>query len=238
VREEVPETVAPSWQRRFKLLAPLVLLIAVGALWYFSELSQLSSPERIANAARALRESPWAMLYVILAFVIGSLLFFPITALMAGTALTFDAPHGFLYAYTGALCAAVVTYWAGRLLGAEMLAYVRGPKIAAFQQLLRTKALRASIAARFVPVGSFAMLNMLAGSMHVPFRRYVLGNMIGIFPGVALFTLFADQLADAVWSADTKRLVALAVVVIVVGAVWYYLRTRRRRAAPRPSLAE
>jgi phospholipase D1/2 len=241
VIEEVPETAAadvqardrgraPTWQRRLKLFAPLTLLVAVAAVWYFGELSELNSPEKISDAARSLRESPLALLYVVLAFVFGSLLFFPITALMAATALTFDALHGFLYAYVAALCAAAVTYWAGRLLGADILAYVRGPKIARFQELLRTKAVRASIAARFVPVGSFALLNMLAGSMHVPFRSYLLGNVIGILPGVAVLTLFADQLAAALRSADKTRLLVLAAVLVVSAGVWVYLRSRRRRA--------
>lgn len=240
--DEVPETVAPSWQRRLKLLAPLLLFVIIGAVWYFGDLGRLNSPEKIAAAARSLRESPYAILYVIGAFVVGSTLFFPITAMMAATALSFDAPHGFTYAYVATLCAAMFTYWIGRLLGTHILAHVRGPKIERFQQLLKTKAVRASIAARFVPVGSFAMLNMLAGSMHVPFRSYVLGNMIGILPGVAFLTLFADQLTSALWAADKTRLVVLALVLTAAAIgcyVWRrHTRKRRARATTRASLAE
>jgi phospholipase D1/2 len=233
------EVVAPVWRRRLMLFAPVLLLIAVGAAWYFGDLGRLNSPEKVAAAARDLRASPYAILYVIAAFALGSMLFFPITALMTGTALAFDTLHGFLYAYVGALCAAMLTYWIGRLLGSEILRYVRGPRIERFQRELQTRAFRASIAARFVPVGSFAMLNMLAGSLHVPFGWYVLGNMVGILPGVLVLTLFADQLAAAVRHADLTRLLAIGGVLLVVGVVWFLWRRRVRRRTPlKESLAE
>lgn len=223
------EVAAPIWRRRLKLLAPLTLIAAAAAVWYFGDLGQLNSPEKVAAAARSLRDSPFALLYVMAAFALGSLLFFPITALMAGTALAFDAVHGFLYAYIAALTAAVVTYWVGRLIGSDILSYVRGPKIERFQRELETHAFRASIAARFVPVGSFALLNMLAGSLHVPFRAYVLGNMVGILPGAALLTLFADQLAHAMRAADKGKLIALGLSFFAAFGLWVFWRRRIRR---------
>ncbi|MET0283914.1 MAG: VTT domain-containing protein [Polyangiales bacterium] len=230
---------APVWRRRLMLFAPLLLVVAVAAAWYFGDLGRLNSPDKVAEAARSLRESPYAIVYVVLAFAIGSLLFFPITALMAGAALAFDALHGFVYAYVGALCAAMLTYWIGRLLGSEILRYVRGPKIERFQRELQTRAFRASIAARFVPVGSFAMLNMLAGSLHVPFGWYVLGNMVGILPGVLVLTLFADQLAAALKHTDLTRLIAIGAGLLAIGVVWFLWRRRVRRRAPlKESLAE
>lgn len=237
------EVAAPIWRRRLMLFAPILLVVGVAAAWYFGDLRELNSPEKVAKAALGMRDSPYAVVYVIVAFVIGSLLFFPVTALIAGTALAFDAQRGFLYSYAGALCAAMVTYWVGRLLGSEILRYVRGPRIERFQRELQTHAFRASVAARFVPVGSFALLNMLAGSLHVPFRWYVLGNLLGVLPGVVLMTLFADQLASAARHADTPRLLLIAGALLLAGAGWlgwrWRLRHRRRQRAPvKESLAE
>jgi phospholipase D1/2 len=232
------EVAAPIWRRRLKLFAPLLLVVAVAAAWYFGDLGELNSPAKVADAARSLRESPYAILYVVAAFAIGSLLFFPITALMAGAALAFDAPHNFIYAYVGALCAAMMTYWVGRLLGSEILRYVRGPKIERFQREMQTHAFRASVAARFVPVGSFAMLNMLAGSLHVPFRWYVLGNMLGILPGALILTLFADQLAAAAKHADATRLIIIGAALVAAGVLYFFWRRRVRRQRKRATLKE
>jgi phospholipase D1/2 len=229
---------ATSWQRRLKLFAPLVLVLAVVAAWYFGDLARLTSPEKIAGLARELRQDPWAAAYVIAAFSLGSLLFFPITALQTATVLLFDPVQAFLYAYAASLCAAIVTYWGGRLLGSEVLAYVRGPKISKLQEALRRHAIRASIAARLLPVGNFTLINMMTGSMHVPFGSYVLGNMVGVLPGLVLLTLFADQLTKALWTADATRLIAIGAGVLVVGGTWFYMRRRARRRGAQASSAQ
>ncbi len=243
-REEVEEAraslevAAPVWRRRLLLCAPVLLVAVAGAAWYFGDLRSLNSPDKIAAAARSVRDSPYAVLYVAAAFSIGTLVFFPITGLMAATAVSFDPLHGFLFAWLGALSAAIVTYWMGRLLGSEILRYVRGPKLERFQRELRTRALRASIAMRFVPVGSFSMLNMLAGSLQVPFGWYVLGNMLGLLPSALVLTLFADQLAAAVQHMDTPRLLVVGGALVALAGLWFVWRWRIRRRPMKPSLAE
>src|SRR5690349_21403431 len=71
------------------IIAPLVPLAAIAAVWHFADLGKLDSPERVAEAAQELRESPAGILYVLLAFVLGTLLFLPVTALQVGTLLAF-----------------------------------------------------------------------------------------------------------------------------------------------------
>jgi phospholipase D1/2 len=219
-------------RRGLTLLVPVIPLITVAAVWYFADLGRFSSPEKVAEVARSLREDPWAFGYVLLAFSIGTMLFFPVTALIAGTTLAFDPLRGFSYAFAGALFAACVTYWTGRLAGSAALDYVTGPRIARFREEVRTHAFRASVIARFLPVGNFSMINMLVGSMRVPFGKYVLGNIVGIAPGVLLLTLFAEQITSAMRS-PSKGNVALLAAAVALFAVFGIVLKRwlKRREA-------
>lgn len=214
------------------IIAPLVPIAAIAAVWHFADLGKLDSPERVAEAAQELRESPAGIAYVLLAFIAGTLLFLPVTALQVGTLLAFGPLHGFAFAYFGALIGAGVTYWVGRVSGGHTLDYVGGKRVDKFKRLLTTHAFRASIAARLLPVGNFTIINLLCGSMRIPFRSFCAGNAIGILPGLVILTLFADQISAVLRSPDKKNLTILAVAGLVVAAlsiglkVWYQRRER------------
>lgn len=219
-------------QRVLTLLLPVIPVVAAVAVWYFADLGRLDSPEKVAEAARSLREDPLAFVYVLLAFAVGTLLFFPVTALMLGTTLAFEPLQGFGYAYGGALLGAAVTYWTGRLAGGAALDTVSGPRMLRFRHELTTHAFRASVIARFLPVGNFSVINMLSGSLRIPFSAFLLGNVVGIAPGVLMFTLFSDQIAAALRSPN-KTNVSLAVGgALLVGALGLLLKrwVKRREA--------
>ena len=115
----------------------------------------------------------------------------------------------------GVLLGATTTYWAGRVLGSRALAYLSGPRLAKFQEELCLHAFRASIAARLLPVGNFTVINVIAGSMRIPFRAFFLGNVIGALPSVLVMTFFVNQLAAALRSPNPKSIALLACAVVV-----------------------
>jgi phospholipase D1/2 len=225
---------APRKKRKVVLLLPLIPLLAIAAIWYFADLSSLKSPERVAETARALRESPLGFVYVLIAFAAGTLLFFPVTALILGTTLAFDALRGFSYAFAGALLGTSITYWVGRMLGSSALDYVSGPKIAKLSEQLRTHAFRASIAARLMPVGNFTAINLLAGSLRIPFAAFFLGNIVGIFPGVLILTLFSDRISEVLSAPNKTNLFLLGGAGLVVLGLMFVVRRwskQRERSA-------
>jgi phospholipase D1/2 len=228
-----PPLDARRTQRALTLLLPVIPLLAAVAVWYFADLGRLDSPEKVAEAARSLREDPLAFVYVLLAFAVGTLLFFPVTALMLGTTLAFEPLQGFTYAYAGALLGAAVTYWTGRLAGGAALDAISGPRLRRFRHELCTHAFRASVIARFLPVGNFSVINMLSGSLRIPFSSFAFGNMVGIAPGVLMFTLFSDQIAAALRSPSKKNVTIVVVALLVVAVVGVLLKRwiKRREAA-------
>lgn len=229
--EQTPGPSAEANERRpLLLLLPLLPIATVLAVWYFADLSRFNSVDKVTEAVEALREDPAAFAYVLLAFAIGTLVFFPVTMLITGTVLAFEPLRGFGLAFGGTLLGACLTYGVGRMLGSHTLDYVSGPRLMRFGSLMRQHAIRATIAARLLPIGNFTGLNLFAGSLRIPFRRYFVGNMIGILPGVLFLTLFADTLSAAVRAPSWRNLTVLgAIFAVMLAGLWLIRRRGKRR---------
>lgn len=217
-------------RRRLVLLLPLIPIVAIVAVWQLSDLSLLRSPERVAEAVGAVRESPLGIAYVLAGFSAGTLVCVPITGLILGTILAFGPVHGFFYALLGTQTAAVCTYWAGRLSGSRALEYASGPRLSKLCEALRHRAFRASIIARLLPVGNFTVINVLAGSMRVPFRAFFFGNLIGVLPGLFFLTFFADRIEDVVRNPSRENLILLAVVAVLLVGVTVVMKRYVQRS--------
>lgn len=213
------------------LLAPVVPLVGIGLAWWLGALEGYDSADELALLGKSLRTNPLALPFVLLGFGIGTLMFVPVSALIAGTALAFAPMPSFFYSLLGVLLGATTTYWGGRLLGSRALAYLSGPRLAKFQEELCLHAFRASIAARLLPVGNFTVINVIAGSMRIPFRAFFLGNVVGALPGVLVMTFFVNQLTAALRSPSPKSVALLVGAVVASVALFWWLRRswRRRR---------
>jgi uncharacterized membrane protein YdjX (TVP38/TMEM64 family) len=98
---------------RIRLLIIVPLLLAVAAAWKWGPVLDWLTSERIAVWVSAVKDHPLSPVIVIGAYVAASLVLFPITLLIAATAMTFGPLLGFAYAAAGYLLAAVLTYGIG-----------------------------------------------------------------------------------------------------------------------------
>jgi len=210
--------------------ALLAMILLVGTVWRFTPLRELLVVERLVEMGHSIRDSPFAFLYVTAAFLLGGFFFFPVTLLIAGTALLFDPARGFVFAMIGSLASACATYGAGRLAGRPVIErMLRTPRMRRFRDELRRRSFAAIFGARLIPVGSFSLINLLAGALGVRFRAYFVGNVLGILPGILGFTLFADRLENTLAEPDVENIVVLVLIVAaIVGALSLIRRALRR----------
>ena len=168
---------------------------------------------------------PAAPLVVLAAYLGGTLVLFPITVLLGATALLFPAPLAIAYCLGGALSAAATTYGIGRLVGRFRPRWLEGPRLQRVSRQLRRRGIVAVIAARMIPVGNFALINITAGALGVRFRDYMIGNALGMLPGVLALTVFADRIGATVRHPHAKNLIVLALVTAgIAGALWWLKR--------------
>jgi len=216
---------------KLAMFAPLVPLVVLAAVYLGGGLERFDSADEIAGALRSLRDDPFALGYVLLGYGLGTLLFMPITALIAGTLLAFEPVRGFFYAFIGVQLAATTTYYCGRLLGGRALDHLSGPRIRKLRTLLREHAVRASAAARALPVGNFTLINWLIGGLRVPFRWFILGNALGSLPGLIVLAIFANRLASALRNPQPEQIALLVGVGIgFMLFIWFAQRLGKRFA--------
>jgi phosphatidylserine/phosphatidylglycerophosphate/cardiolipin synthase-like enzyme/uncharacterized membrane protein YdjX (TVP38/TMEM64 family) len=205
-------------------------LLALVAAWRLTPLGTLLSVDRVATLGRALSDHPAAPLAVLAAYLIGTLVFFPITLLLGATALLFPAPAAVAYCLGGALSAATMTYGIGRLVGRFRPRWLGSPRLLRISRQLQRRGMLAVIAARLLPVGNFSLINITAGALGIRFRDYLIGNAIGLLPGVLALTVFADRIGATVRQPRAENLIVLAVVAgAIAGALWWLKRRIARR---------
>jgi uncharacterized membrane protein YdjX (TVP38/TMEM64 family) len=70
-----------------------------------------------------------------------------------------------------------------------------------------------------VPLAPFAVVNVVAGAIHLRFRDFMIGSALGILPGTLVATVFGDQLVSGLKDPRSINLwlVGALVIALVVG---------------------
>jgi uncharacterized membrane protein YdjX (TVP38/TMEM64 family) len=128
---------------------------------------------------------------------------------------------GLVYATSGVLIAAAVTYYAGRFLPRNTLRRLAGDALEPAGKLLREHGTLAVFGANMMPTPPFVVQNMIAGAVRIPLWKFVLGTFLALLPGMLAWTVFGDQIGAALDDSAKVSyvLVGGAVVLLVVFTV-------------------
>jgi phospholipase D1/2 len=222
IEEFAPDTSTrpsvPPW------LSVLGLVLAVGALaalWRYTPLAAWTDAAQVAEWAEAFSTSSWAPLLVMLAYTPAALVLFPRPLITLFAVLAFGVWGGFALAFAGVLVAAAITYFMGRKLNRGFVRRIAGSRLNRLSQAMRRRGLLAMTAIRLVPIAPFAVVNIVAGAIHVPLRHFILGSALGILPGTLVATVFGDQLADGLRNpASVNVWLIVAVAAVLAIATW------------------
>lgn len=203
-----------KWTMRALAVAAVAALLIV--VWQLLPFDDLDVVAPVEAGIEALRGHPWRVPLVLLAFVVGSLVAFPILVLIGATIVALGPLEGFIWAAVGTMLAASETFAMGRLVGRRPLERLFGDRLHRFERELRGRGVIAVALIRNVPVGPFTIVNMAIGASGIRFREFFAGTALTMIPGIAMFALVGDRLAD-VWRNPTPLRVVLVVAAI---ALW------------------
>ncbi len=149
------------------------------------------TPSDFAEYLSAWQSSPWLPLVIIACFVLGSAVFFPITALIIGTAYLLPPIEGALVSFVGIAAAGMIGFSVGRYFGAKAF---RKPRLAAILQKVKSKVTGNEIISvavmRKLPLGPFSLVNMALGACKLNPLYFTIGCVLGLSPIVILAAVF------------------------------------------------
>jgi phosphatidylserine/phosphatidylglycerophosphate/cardiolipin synthase-like enzyme/uncharacterized membrane protein YdjX (TVP38/TMEM64 family) len=200
----------------------LLLVIAVG--W-----ALLSAPDLDLYALlESLRQSaahPLAPLVAIPAIVVGSIVVAPVTGMIALCALLFSPWTGSLTALAGTLAATAVNFAIGARLGNTVESYAPKAVVQRMRSIASDADAWALAGIRLIPVAPFTVVNLLAGAAGVSLRKFLLGTLIGMGPGIVLICFSVDRARAAlsgepIFDPWIIAAIAAAGVVLVTLRLW------------------
>ncbi|MBV9259755.1 MAG: TVP38/TMEM64 family protein, partial [Pseudolabrys sp.] len=198
----------------FKLAVAGLALLALALIWEYSPLSSLVHPRAVAAALSEFARGPWAPFVVVLTFVAGGLVIFPVTVLIAATAATFGPWLGFTYAALGTIASALTTYALGALIGRKTLRDFLGPKLNRIRRKIARQGVLAIAAIRLVPLAPFTVVNLVAGASDIALSQYIIGTLLGMVPGIFVMSVLGHQLSLILLHPTSGSLALLAAAVI------------------------
>ncbi|WP_140984755.1 TVP38/TMEM64 family protein [Asticcacaulis tiandongensis] len=181
------------------------------------------------------RQSPLAVFIVILVFTLSAFIGVPQFVLIAACVVAFGPWWGFVYSWVATIVSAAVTFYMGRIIGAETLQKIGGSSLNRLSAYIGKNAFMASFIIRNVPSGPFIVVNMAFGVSHASFWAFLSGCALGVIPKNVLVALFGSSLAHISAGGDWKvglliLLIAVIWLGIVIGARHLVERWRRNRA--------
>jgi phospholipase D1/2 len=174
-------------------LAALVLGVVGWGIWTAVQSGQSFDPKALLAVLRERASHPLAPVVVIPAFVAGSILIAPVTGMIALCALLFPPWIASLAAVAGTLASTLVNYEIGRHLGKAVERRVPRSLLDRMRSLGRSADTWSLAGLRLIPVAPFSVVNMLAGTSHVPLRPFLFGTLLAMGPGIVLICFSVDR---------------------------------------------
>ena len=189
----------PAWG---KIALVALGISALAAAWRWTPLAELATAENILAWTRAVRSTWWAPLVLIAAYTAGAFVLFPRPVLTLVSVMTFGVRLGLVYATAGIMLAALVTYYAGRLMKRETVRRIAGDALDNAAKPVKKHGVLAMFAANMLPTPPFAVQNMIAGAIRIRLWEFLLGTLLALIPGILAWSVFGDQIMNALDDAS------------------------------------
>ncbi|WP_342240092.1 VTT domain-containing protein [Inquilinus sp. OTU3971] len=212
-------SVKARWRGLLRIVPIVVAALLLALAWGATDLAGWIQPERLQQSLHGLAGTGWALPLVVAAFVLGGMVMFPVTVLIAATAAAYGAWPGLAYAGAGALASALAGYLVGLLAGEAALRAVMGPRLHRIRDGIARRGVIAVATIRLVPIAPFTLVNLVAGAARIPILDFTLGTAIGLAPGLLVLSTLGDRLLSILRDPSLAEIGVLLAVI----AAWIAL---------------
>jgi uncharacterized membrane protein YdjX (TVP38/TMEM64 family) len=194
-----------------KLVILAGIIVAVVLTARALGLGRYTDPAVLVGAIRDSRSLPAAPLLFILAYAVVASFGLPGTPLTLAGGAIFGVVGGTLYNWIGASIGATGAYLLARALGKDAIRSLLGKRGEKLDSLTEAGGFMGLLRLRLIPAVPFNALNFGAGLAGMKARDYVAATALGILPGTAVYTYFADSLLAGAEGAKQQALVRVAI---------------------------
>ncbi|MEJ0037168.1 MAG: VTT domain-containing protein [Gammaproteobacteria bacterium] len=205
-------------------VAVLAIACALTAMWRYTPLAAWTDADRAVAWAADFSNLWWAPLLVIAAYTPACLVLFPRAFITLLAVASFGSWHGFAYAMGGILLACTITYYVGTKMNRQTVRRLARGKLTRMSQIMRHRGIIAMTAVRLVPLAPFAVVNVVAGAIHLRFRDFMIGSALGILPGTLVATVFGEQVVSGLKDPGSINLWLLGALVVALVVGTRYVR--------------
>lgn len=194
------------------------------ALWRYTPLAEYITAERLAGWARAVRGTWWAPPVLIAAYTPAAILMFPRPLLTLVSIIAFGTWLGIGYSALGIMLAAMLSYYAGRMMGQRRVERIAGNGLDPAKRVLRRHGVIAIFALNMAPVPPFIVQGLVAGAWRVNAWQYAVGSALGMAPSLFIWTVFGRQARAGLEDPSSISWLIVAAAVALLGLFTYLVR--------------
>ncbi len=218
-QEELSVETKPKKNPALKLGIFIAIIIFFFVLVKYTPLSQYANIETLKNSREKLHELSsnwWFPLAFIALYVLGVVISFSGLILTAAGGIIFGTVKGTILNVIASNIGASLAFLIGRYLGRDIVEKLAKGKLKTIDDKIEQSGFLTILRLRLIPVVPFNMLNYASGFSKIKYKDYVLGSLIGMFPGTFIYTFFSDAiLIDPSKKAEafTKLLIAAGLLI-------------------------
>ncbi|HEY2987452.1 MAG TPA: VTT domain-containing protein [Candidatus Binatia bacterium] len=213
------------------------MLLTLPAAWRWTPLNQWINFERIIYWQESVQSYSGAFFLVMGAYLLGSLVLFPVTILNVATVFTFGPFMGNAYALAGWLASAAMGYGIGFALGWDLLHKMAGPRLHRLVVQAEHHGFLAVLTMRVLPVAPFTLVNVFVGASGIGFWDFFWASIVGRIPGVVILSLAGVQLENALRSPEVGSFVLIGLTLVLIPLVTVWVAKQLSSAPGKPRRA-
>ncbi len=230
LEQAIPQPLRRRLARRWMRPVIIVALAIAGWFAFRTWVGEAGHLHGMVDAALLdIARRPAGTLFAVLFYASAGALFVPVTLLATTTLAVFGIWPGVAIAWMGSLLGAALSHDVGRRIGPRLLAWLPSRIEKSMRRFLQRQSFWAVVFMRLVPLGNFGALNLAAGAIGMSRRAFVLGNMVGLLPGLFGLGVIVNR-TMALLCRPT--LLNLLVFIALAGAVLGATLWMRRRYRP------
>lgn len=204
--------------RRHPLLYGAGALATLAAIIALSPLRTLFTEGGVRHAVQAIESGPLGAAGVLAALILLGSIGVPLTLLLTAVGLSLHAWWAFPVAYAGVIGASLPGFAIGRALRPASARSGAGGRARKLLDRFRKHGVLGVAIARSIPAAPFVVFNIACDAARLSWARYTAGTAIGVLPGVALITLFGNEVGALIRDpspAGLARALAIGAGVVV-----------------------